>query len=154
MAGHVEQIHIASDAAEPVEAVERVEAEPDKGLVGDRYYKDQGTWSDRDGGGRDLTVIAAESLEALAEETGINLEPGEHRRNVTTRGISLNALVGERFTIGDVTIEAVRLCEPCNHLEEMTEDGVLEGLVHRGGLFCRICTDGVITVGDTVERVE
>jgi len=71
---------------------------------------------------------------------------------VLTRGIDLNALVGYRFTVGDVLCEGVELCEPCNHLQSLTQQGVLRGLVHRGGLRADVLDGGVITPGDAVVR--
>jgi len=97
-----------------------------------------------------LTLIAAEALEGLAVEHGIELTAAESRRNVLTRGIDLNALVGRRFRVGSVECEGVALCEPCTSLEAMTQPGVIKGLLHRGGLNADIITDGVISVGDEV----
>jgi MOSC domain-containing protein YiiM len=99
-------------------------------------------------------VESRESVEAIEREAGIELEPGEHRRNITTAGVALNHLVGERFRVGDVVCLGVRLCEPCNHLESLTSDGVVAALTHRGGLRADIEESGAIRVGDTVERVE
>ena len=100
--------------------------------------------------GQSLTLIAAEALEGLREDTGIELSHEASRRNVLTRGIDLNALVGRRFTVGGVECEGVELCEPCNTLAKLTERGVLRGLVHRGGLRADIVAGGEIAVGDPV----
>ena len=97
--------------------------------------------------------LAAEALEGLEANTGIALTTAESRRNVLTRGIDVNALVGKRFRIGDVECRGVELCEPCSHLEGVTYPGVLKGLVHRAGLNADILTDGEIAVGDPI-RVE
>jgi MOSC domain-containing protein YiiM len=139
--GSVEQIHVApveSDLPRPVDAVD-VTAD---GVVGDRYAES-----------RDLTLIEAEALEGLREDTGIELSPAEVRRQVLTRGIRLNDLVGERFTVGVVECVGQELCEPCNHLQGLTYPGVLRGLVHRGGLRADIVSGGRIAVGDEVMRV-
>ena len=95
-------------------------------------------------------MIAAEALEALFAETGIELSAAESRRNVLTRGVDLNALVGRRFRVGEVECEGIELCEPCSHLEGLTKPGVLRGLVHRGGLRAAIHRGGEIAVGDPV----
>jgi MOSC domain-containing protein YiiM len=86
----------------------------------------------------------------MAAEHGIEITAAESRRNVLTRGIDLNALVGKRFRVGSVECAGVGLCEPCEHLESVTRPGVIKGLVHRGGLNADILTDGEITVGDEV----
>jgi MOSC domain-containing protein YiiM len=95
-------------------------------------------------------LIEAEALEALEREHGISLAAHEARRNVVTRGISLDDLVGRRFRVGEVECVAVELCEPCSHLASLTHPAVLRGLVHRGGLRADVMRGGSIAVGDEV----
>src|SRR5438270_1437912 len=111
--GRVEGIHVAISEGEPMRATDRIRVLAGIGLEGDRYATGRGHFSGSPGTGRALTLIEAEVLESL----GIALQPGEARRNLTTRGIALNALVGRRFRIGTVLCEAMRLCEPCEYLE-------------------------------------
>jgi MOSC domain-containing protein YiiM len=118
------------------------------GLEGDRYAKGQGFWPD-DGESRDITLIEAEAIEAAAE-AGVSLAPGESRRNVTTRGVRLNDLVGKEFWIGGVLARGAELCEPCTHLVELTGKSLLRPLVHRGGLRADSLTSGPISVGDAI----
>ena len=140
----VEQINIAPSGEMP-SPVERVEANAGKGLVGNRYYIERGAKP-----GRALTLIAAEALEGLKDEHGIELSAAESRRNVLTSSIDLNSLVGKRFRVGGVECEGVELCEPCKGLERATQPGVIKGLLHRGGLNADILSDGVISVGDEI----
>ena len=133
--------------------VSEVRAVPGQGLDGDRYFHQTGTYSSRPGPGREVTLIEAESVDALGREAGILLAPGASRRNVTTRGVPLNHLVGRQFRVGEVLLEGVRLCEPCAHLESLTRSGVREGLIHRGGLRARIVTEGTIRIGDVIQPV-
>jgi MOSC domain-containing protein YiiM len=147
--GRVLEIHIADSAGTPMRIVERVRAIAGIGLEGDRYATRAGHWSANEKVDRQVTLIAAEELERLAA-LGIELAPGETRRNVTTRGIDLNALVGHRFRIGDVECEATRLCEPCQYLTDLVGRPILEPLVHRAGIRARILTGGEIAVGDEV----
>lgn len=154
MSGEVVSIFIAATATGPMREVAEATAVAGAGLVGDRYHAGAGTYSQTPGGGRHLTLIEQESLDAIAAEHGVHLAPGESRRNITTRGIRLNDLVGKRFTIGEVLCEGVRLCPPCNHLEQLTGKPVLGPLVHRGGLRAHILSDGVIRRGDTIREVE
>jgi MOSC domain-containing protein YiiM len=133
--------------------VSEVRAVPGQGLEGDRYFRKTGTYSTRPGAGREVTLIEAEAVEAIARESGIALAPGASRRNITTRGVPLNHLVGRQFRVGDVLLEGVRLCEPCGHLESLTQVGARQGLIHRGGLRARIVTEGTIRVGDPIEPV-
>ena len=110
----------------------------------------EGTYFDEHKHGQDLTLIEAEAIEGLARDDGIELAPGEARRNVVTRGIGLNDLVGRRFTVGEVECVGQRLCDPCSHLQRMTKPGVLKGLANRGGLRADVVTGGRIAVGDEV----
>jgi MOSC domain-containing protein YiiM len=120
-----------------------------RGLEGDRYAEGNGTFSHPERRGQDLTLIEAESLEELSAG-GITLAMADARRNVVTRGIRLNALVGHRFMIGGVPCYAARLAEPCAHLERLTTRGVLRGLVHRGGIRVDVLGDGELRVGDEI----
>jgi MOSC domain-containing protein YiiM len=142
--GRVEQINIGPPKTLPAPAA-RASAHAGKGLVGNRYYFDDGAKP-----GTALTLIAAEALEAMAAEHGVEITAAESRRNVLTRGIDLNALVGKRFRVGNVECLGVQLCEPCTSLEGMTRPGVIKGLAHRGGLNADILSDGEIAVGDEV----
>jgi MOSC domain-containing protein YiiM len=128
-----------------------VEVVAGRGIRGDRYFLAQGTYSDVPEPGRALPLFEAEAIEGLREDTGIELAPNEIRRNVMTRGISLNDLVGRRFRVGEVEGVGVELCDPCNHLQKLTKPGVLRGLVNRGGLRADVTLGGRIRVGDAVE---
>ncbi len=150
MTGHVEAIHIATAAGAPVTALDRVRAIANVGLEGDRYAVGSGTYSPDPRVDRDITLIEAEVLEDLAAKQAIVLAPGESRRNVTTRGIRLNDLVGRRFRVGDVECEGTRLCEPCQYLTDLVGKPILEPLVHRAGLRAKIVAGGEIAIGDTV----
>ena len=127
-----------------------------RGLEGDRYFDGRGTFSDAHDRGHDLTLIEAEVLDELELPEG-RLAPAEARRNVVTRGIDLNALVGERFTVGDVECFGQRLCEPCAHLERLAaadgKPGTLRALIHKGGLRADVLSDGEIRVGDRIASV-
>ena len=144
MSGRVEGIYISANKGDLPEPVETVRAVAGRGLEGNRYFFDDAP------PGQALTLIAAEAVEAMEREHGISIEPRESRRNVVTRGIDVNDLVGKRFRVGDVECQGVELCEPCSTLERMTKPGVIKGLVHRGGLNADILSDGDINVGDAV----
>jgi len=152
-AGFVESIHVARSEGEPMRAIDRIRVIAGVGLEGDRYATGRGHFSGSPGTGRALTLIEAEVLESLRDSLGIALRPGEARRNVTTRGIALNALVGHRFRIGSVLCEGARLCEPCSYLEDQLVKPLLHPLLHRGGLRADVLEDGEIGVGDEVRPV-
>jgi MOSC domain-containing protein YiiM len=144
MGGRVEGIYIAAEHGELPEPVQSVRALAGRGLEGNRYFFDDAA------PGRALTLIAAEAVEAMEQEHGISIEPRESRRNVVTRGIDVNALVGKRFRVGGVECRGIELCEPCTDLQAMTKPGIIKGLAHRGGLNADILSDGEIAIGDAV----
>jgi MOSC domain-containing protein YiiM len=147
--GTIHSIHIAAGAKEPLHTVGEVRAIPGVGLEGDRYALKLGTFYKPEPD-RELTLIEAEAIEAIKSEYKVEIAPGELRRNLVTRGVPLNHLVGREFRVGDVLIRGIRLCEPCNHLEALTQRPVVKSLRHRGGLRAQILKEGTIHVGDTV----
>jgi MOSC domain-containing protein YiiM len=147
--GNIELIYIAPKATAPAIAVDEVLAIPGVGLEGDRYALRQGTFFKPEPD-FELTLIEAEAIEALKRDYNVELTPGESRRNLVTRGVALNHLVGRDFQIGEVKAHGIRLCEPCSHLQRLTGRSVIKGLLHRGGLRAQILTQGAIRVGDTV----
>jgi hypothetical protein len=148
--GTVEALLVAPEAEAALVRVESATARAGRGLAGDRYFERRGTFTNAYGRGHDLTLIEAEVLDELALPAG-RLAPEEARRNVVTRGIDLNALVGERFRIGDIECFGARLCEPCAHLERLAaqagKPGTLRALIHKGGLRADVLSDGEIRTG-------
>jgi len=148
---HVESIFITAEMGAPLRAVEQVRAIADSGLEGDRYASIEPQSEDGPGGKPEhATLIEAEAIEAVSRDCGIELQPHETRRNIVTRGVALNHLVGREFTVGAARLRGVELCEPCAHLEKLTRKGVCAALIHRGGLRCAIVAGGEIRVGDVV----
>ena len=149
--GKVESIHIASAAKEQVRALDQVVLVPGVGIEGDRYALKVGTFYKPEPD-FELTLIEAEAIEALRRDYDVELAAGDARRNVVTRGVALNHLVGKEFWIGEVRIRGIRLCEPCDHLQQVTGKQLIKGLRHRGGLRAQILTQGTIRVGDSVKE--
>lgn len=145
--GTVAAILTAPDAEAPLSRVDAAEALAGRGLAGDRYAAGRGTFSGP-GRGYELTLVEAEVLDE------IQLQWEEARRNIVTRGVSLNGLVGRRFRIGSVECIGRRLAEPCAHLEKLARPGLLRPLVHRGGLRADITKSGTIHLGDEIEAVQ
>lgn len=146
-AGTVAAILVAAAAEAPLLRVDSAEAVAGRGLAGDRYFDGRGTFS-APGRGYELTLVEAAAL----DELGLPWEDG--RRNVVTRGIDLNALVGRRFRIGEVECAGRRLAEPCAHLERLSRPGIIRPLVHRAGLRADILAGGTVAVGDAVAAVD
>ena len=151
MPGSVVSIHTAPERGAPMLTVQQVNALAGRGLEGDRYFDHNTRLSQNPARACAITLIEAEALEALEREHGVRLEPHESRRNIVTRGVALNELVGREFRVGEVVLRGLMLCEPCRHLEKLTGKQLIRGLVHRGGLRAEIRRGGVIRVGDAVE---
>ncbi len=149
--GRLESIHIASAAKAPTRAVDEVQAIAGVGLEGDRYALKQGTFFKPEPD-FELTLIEAEAMEALRRDYQIELAPGEARRNLVTRGVALNHLVGKEFRVGEATLRGIRLCEPCSHLQAIVGKNVIKGLRHRVGLRAQILTGGTIRPGDEIRE--
>jgi len=150
--GTVESIHIAAAARERMQSLDQARAIPGVGLEGDRYALRQGTFF-KPLPDFELTLIEGEAVEALRRDYDVDLDCGEIRRNLVTRGVPLNHLVGREFRIGEVRIRGIRLCEPCAHLQKLTgRPAIIKGLRHRGGLRAQILSPGIIRVGDIVSE--
>ncbi len=147
-AGTVTEIRVATTAAAPSVSVVSIRALAGRGLEGDRHVTGEGTFPSGVPGSA-LTLIEAEVCESFTPA----LAPDEHRRNLVTRGIELNGLVGREFTIGNTRCRGMRLCEPCIVIERYASRPVLRQLVHRGGLRADILEDGTLSVGDSVSLV-
>ena len=149
--GTVISINVARSAEAPMESVDEIRAVPGKGLEGDRYFFKRGTFY-KPQPDRELTLVEAEAIEAFRDDFKVDFDLSATRRNVVTRGVPLNHLVGKEFWIGDVKARGLRLCEPCSHLQRLTHAKVLPGLVHRGGLRAQILSEGIIRVGEKVKQ--
>jgi hypothetical protein len=149
--GRVEGLFIAGQASADMVSLAEVVAVADRGLEGDRYFYRRGSYSHWPGRGRDVTLIEAEVLTSLPDSCAIS--GAQARRNIVTRGLRLNNLVGQFFQMGEVVLYGVRLCEPCPHLDKLTRPGVMATLVGRGGLRADIIESGVIRVGDVVSGI-
>lgn len=146
--GIVVGINIAPTAGAPTELVSQVKAVPGKGLEGDRNFEGgpQKTLKPDE----EITLIEIEAIRALEKSYGVTLAPKDSRRNIITEFVALNHFVDQDFYVGNVKLHGLRLCEPCSHLEGLTQKGVLKGLIHRGGLRAQILTEGNIHVQDKI----
>lgn len=149
--GTVISINITPRAEAPMESVNEVRAIPGRGLEGDRYFFRQGTFY-KPQPDREITLIEAEAIDAMKRELNVDYGLSDSRRNIVTRGVPLNHLVGKEFWIGEVKARGLRLCEPCAHLQKLSHQKVLPGLVHRGGLRAQTLTEGTIRVGEPVKE--
>lgn len=149
MRGSVEAIYLARERGTPRTAVDGVRAVAGCGLEGDRYCGDAPNGVRRDPE-RQVTLIEAEAIEAVRLR-GVDFAPGDARRNVVTRGVRLNDLVGRTFRVGGVTLLGIERCDPCSRLARLTYPGVTRDLRDRGGLRAEVLSGGEIRIGDAVE---
>jgi MOSC domain-containing protein YiiM len=143
-------IHIAEAASVEMEALAEAELVAGHGIAGDRYANGKGTYSDRPHADRQVTLIEEETLVALKRDHGIELAPEETRRNLLTRAVPLNHLVGRQFRVGAVLLYGGRLNVPCAYLDELLGKPLFGPLTNRSGLNCRIIEGGVIRPGDRI----
>ena len=135
-------IHVAPGRRLPVRALQAVDAEAGKGLVGDRYH---GTRH------RHVTIQSQEMLDHAADDLGYPFDPGATRRNLTVDTGEIASEPGTRLAVGDVELEVVRVSAPCRLLDDGIGPGAAAALRRRAGSTCRLLTSGTIRVGDTVE---
>lgn len=152
MQGIIHSIFVVGVAGDSPDSVGSIRAVPGKGLEGDRYFHKAGYWTYNGHLPRDVTLVDIETLERIEKEYHIVIEPGEHRRNIETKGIELTGLVGEVFQIGEIILRGIRNCQPCEHLVNLTgKRQLLRGLVH-SGLVAEVLTEGDIQVGDQIKQ--
>ena len=151
--GSVVAVFLAAEAGGvPVETPE-VNAVAGRGLEGDRYFAGAGTFVKRGEiePRQEVTFIESEAIEAARRDYDLELSLGEPRRNVVTKGVPLNHLVGREFTVGEARVRGLKLCEPCVHMESLSKPGARQALLHRGGLRAQILESGAIRAGDAIQ---
>ena len=148
--GIVEGLHLCPRSFLPMRSMPALRLVAGHGIEGDRYAVGEGFYSDRPEEGRQVTLFEAETLEALARDHKVVLEPTDHRRNMTTRNAPLNHLVGKRFRVGSVLLEGTRLSTPCRHIEQITGQEIFTILINRSGLHARILEGGEVRLGEAI----
>ena len=149
--GSVVALFMVDRMSAPMKQVEQFIALAGRGIEGARYFLGTGTYSKKPEPGRQVTLIESEVLEALKDRFGITVKPEESRRNVLTRGIEINDLVGAEFLVGTVRLRAHRITQPCLYLEKLLDQpGLYKELWDQGGISCEILSDGVIKEGDII----
>ncbi len=148
--GVLQHIHICPEKSAPMQALEQATLVAGRGIEGDRYFLETGTYSGIPGPDRQVTLIEAEMLDRVADDDGLPIAMEEHRRNLTVSGVPLMHLVGRRFAVGNVVLEGVRINQPCKYLNLMLKRDVYMALWNRSGLNCRVIEGGEIGLGDVV----
>lgn len=144
------EIYVGPQPEGPVQRVDEVRAVAGRGLEGDRYFQpiENGVPD------KEITLIESEAIAAAAEESGVDIQPPDARRNIVTAGVRLDDLVGRTFAVGDVEVEAIEPNPPCNHLQQLAGKPLLRPLARRGGVRGRIVSDGMIRAGDPIRQAE
>ena len=152
MSGSIVTICIAGEAGTALVEESSATLEAGRGVVGDRYYQQAGTFSQKlkDSSDWEVTLIEQEEIDRFNAARGFALGPGSFRRNIVTSEVRLNELVGRQFRVGDAVLEGVRLCEPCAYLAKLLDPGIVQAMAHRAGLRARIISGAVIRAGDPV----
>jgi MOSC domain-containing protein YiiM len=151
--GRLVGIYTTREAAKPLEPHTEVRAVEGAGLEGDRYATGSGTYSDRVGPHREVTLIEREVIASVNGESGVELGEHETRRNLVTEGVPLLHLEGQTFRIGEVMLRGIKSCPPCAHLEQLTRPGVRAALANRGGLRAEVVRGGTLRLGDEIAAV-
>lgn len=147
--GHVEALLVAPEGGAPMRRVRSVRTRGLQGLEGDRYALGAGHWSEHRS--EPVTLIAAEALDEVSRVVGREIAPEAARRNVVTRGVDLDALVGRSFRIGEVTLEGRRPCHPCRYIAALAGvPGLERALRGKGGLRAVLLSEGTLHVGDAL----
>jgi len=147
VSGTITHIFVAPARKAPTKSLQAVEAMKDQGLEGDRYFEAR----NRSGPDSQVTLIEGEHIEAFTRDTGLAMTPAMPRRNLVTREVALNDLVGKRFAVGEAVFEGIELCEPCSVFARNTHREVMKYFAGKGGLRARIVRGGVIRVGSPVK---
>ena len=149
--GELVSIHVSPRGGELMHSLDEVRAVAGKGLEGDRYFLEVGTYSHKACPDRQVTLMESEVIEALKRDYDVELGNNESRRNLITRGVALSHLVGRTFQVGTVKFRGVRINEPCQYFENLVEKpGIETALLHRSGLNAEVLTNGIVRVGDAV----
>lgn len=156
MIAAVSEIYVAPTAGAELHSVPDAVLETGRGIVGDRYHLQTGTFSEKlkDKGDWQATLIELEEIQRFNASFHANLGAGQFRRNIVTTGVRLNELVGARFHVGEAVLEGIRLCEPCAYLGQLLGPDVIRGMAHRAGLRVRILAGATVKPGDSIKLQE
>jgi len=149
MKSKVYKIGIAKNDNQKIDNVESIEVVKDKGIVGDRHFQEFNDPYNQ------LSLIESENIDYYNNKYKLNIPYIDFRRNIVTKGIELNDLIGKKIQIGDVLIEGIDLCRPCRHLsEKLNQDNIIKEFLRRGGLRCRILSSSKININDEIKVLD
>ena len=142
------KIGITANSNQPIKEVNSIEVIANKGIVGDRHFHEFNDPYNQ------LSLIESENIDEYNIRFGLNISYIDFRRNIVTKGIQLNDLIGKKLSVGNVELEVIDLCRPCRHLTEMLDQrNVLKEFLRKGGLRCQILSSSKISVGDKIKVI-
>ena len=142
------KLGIATDNNQPIMEVHSIEVLANKGIVGDRHFHDFNDPYNQ------ISLIESENIDEYNIEFGLDIPYIDFRRNIVTKGIQLNELIGKKLKVGNVELEGIELCRPCKHLTEMLDQkNVLKEFIRKGGLRCQILSSAKIKIGDIIQVI-
>ena len=142
------KIGITANNNQPIKEVNSIEVIAKKGIVGDRHFHEFNDPYNQ------LSLIESENIDEYNIRFNLNISYIDFRRNIVTKGIQLNDLIGKKIKIGNVKLEVIDLCRPCRHLTEMLDQkNVLKEFLRKGGIRCQILSSSKINVGDKIEII-
>ena len=146
--GKVLKLGVTSKFGEKIISVQSIEVVPGKGILNDRHFSENKNKREQ------ISLIESENIDYYNNKSNTQIPYINFRRNVITKGIKLNDLVGKKIIIGSIKLLVHDLCRPCKHLQEMLGfDDILKEFLLKGGLRCEIINSGKISVGDKITRV-
>ena len=143
------KLGITANNNQPIKEVNSIEVLANKGIVGDRHFNDFNDPYNQ------LSLIESENIDEYNIKFGLDIPYINFRRNIITKGIQLNDLIGKKLQIGNVELEGVELCRPCRHLTEMlNQKNILKEFMRKGGLRCQILSSSKISTGDKINLLD
>ena len=140
------EIGIAEKNHQDIKKMESIEVVASKGIIGDRYFQDF------NGDTEQITIIESENIDYYNSTFNTKYKYLEFRRNIVTKDIKLNDLVGKIIQVGKIKLKVNDLCRPCKELQvKLGQNNIIKEFLIRGGLRCEILTSGTIKVGDEIK---
>ena len=140
------KLGLTNNNNQKIKEVSSFDVMANKGVIGDRHFKDYNDPYCQ------LSLIESENIDFYNTKYGLNISYIDFRRNIVTKGVELNNLVGKKFYIGNVEVEGIDLCRPCRHLNEsLNQENIIKEFLRKGGLRCRILSSASIYINDLIQ---
>ena len=143
------KLGITENSNQKIKEVKTINVLANKGIIGDRHFKDYNDPYNQ------ISLIESESVDNYNIKFGLNISYIDFRRNIITKGVRLNDLVGKKFKVGAVELDGIDLCRPCKHLSEnLNQNNIIKEFLRKGGLRCQILSSAKINIGDQIQLID